>query len=150
MTVAGTHSDVVGQPRAVVAQGDLGAVGVLRLHAGQRQRPHAVPLLPRRGPGRRWTRGVEPETGNQDDIHDPGLGPATGSAALGIATRRDQSGLVAVDHRLGPVPSPSLVKTLATWVLTVLSPTNRRPAISALDRPRTSRVSTSRSRSVSR
>ena len=31
----------------VVAQGDLRSVGVLRLHAGQRQRLHAVPGLPR-------------------------------------------------------------------------------------------------------
>jgi hypothetical protein len=87
----------------VVAQGDLRSVGVLRLHAGQRERLHAVPGLPEGGDDLVPGRGVEPETGNQDDVHSPRLGQATD-----IAARRDPSRLVTKASRgtlAGSVPA---------------------------------------------
>jgi hypothetical protein len=61
----------------VVAQGDLGAVGVVGLHAGQRERVGAVPGLLQGGNDLVPRRAVEPETGDQDDVHGPRLDQAT-------------------------------------------------------------------------
>ena len=68
----------------VVAQGDLGAVGVLRLHAGQRERVRAVPGLLEGGHDLVPRRAVEPETGNQDDVHARSVpsGVAVGAARV--------------------------------------------------------------------
>ena len=56
--------------------------------------------------------------------------------------------LVGVDDGLDPVPQPELHQHVADVVLVVPSETNRRSAMSELDRPRASRPSTSTSRRV--
>ena len=61
----------------MVTQRDLGAVGVFRLHAGQRERIRAVPRLLQGGNDLVPRRAVKPETGNQDDVHGPRLGLVT-------------------------------------------------------------------------
>jgi hypothetical protein len=48
----------------VVAQGDLGAVGVLRFHSGQRERVGAVPRLFKGGNDLLPRLAVEPQSGN--------------------------------------------------------------------------------------
>src|ERR687897_3694167 len=53
----------------VVTQSDLGALGVFRLHTGQRERMRAVPRLLEGGNDLVPRRAVEPETGNQNDNH---------------------------------------------------------------------------------
>jgi hypothetical protein len=54
----------------VIAQGNLEAVGVFRLHARQRKRVRAVPACSRAGTTSSPTsrRAVEPQTGNQDCV----------------------------------------------------------------------------------
>jgi hypothetical protein len=53
----------------VIAQGDLGPVGVPRFQTGQRERVRAVPGPLEGGHDLLPGRAVEPETGNQDDVH---------------------------------------------------------------------------------
>ena len=53
------------------------AVGVFRLHFGQRERMHVVPGLLEGGNHVVPRRAVEPETRDQDDVHGPRLIPAT-------------------------------------------------------------------------
>ncbi len=59
----------------VVAQGDPGAVGVRGLHTGQRDWVGAAPRLLEDGNDLLPRRSVEPEPGNQDDVHAHGVPP---------------------------------------------------------------------------
>jgi len=59
----------------VVAQGDPRAVGVRGLHTGQRERVGAVTRLLEDGNDLLPRRSVEPEAGNQDDVHARGVPP---------------------------------------------------------------------------
>jgi hypothetical protein len=81
----------------VIAQADGGAVGVARLHAGKGEGVHGVPRLAQGFGHVVPRRAVEPESGNENDVHAAtirpitdiarGDEPRTGSARNGLTAR---------------------------------------------------------------